>query len=64
MTIIGSTHYAIVDDTPQGICVTVWRAGSAQRAAKRIEQWILDCPFHIACDSVHALLQTGRRVAR
>lgn len=49
-------HYAtVVEEQPGRVSAIVWRRQHGC-AAKRVDAWTLDCPFHIACDRVHAIV--------
>jgi hypothetical protein len=52
-------HYATLSDDPEGVRVRIWRR--ARRVDKgsmaaRIGEWLLDCPFHMACDRVYGIV--------
>lgn len=60
ITIISATgrHYATLVECETGVHVTVWQSArnADQPIAKRLDEWLLDCPFHLACDAVHDIL--------
>lgn len=49
------THYAVLDDTPEGVRVDIYlyRDGVL---AKRIDEWLLDCVWHVAVDGVERIM--------
>lgn len=52
-------HYATLDDTdPDGVVVTIWRRlrNADAPIAKRLDVWLIDCPFHLALDAVHDIV--------
>ena len=50
-------HYAVLDDTEEGVAVAVWRTPTARFPGKLIGRRLIDCPWHVALDRVHAILQ-------
>ncbi len=47
-------HVAILsDDHPDGVRVSIWRQSPCYQ---RVDSWVIDCPWHVALDRVHAIL--------
>lgn len=56
------SHYAILtDDHTGGVRVNIWReTSSSGRLRKKIDNWVIDCCWHIACDRVFDIMQNVR----
>lgn len=50
-------HYAVLDDAnaDDGVLVSVYQR-AAPRSVSLLRQWVLDCPWHRACDAVHDII--------
>ncbi len=49
-------HYAALsDDHPGGVRVRLWYQPGG-RMRRQVRSWVIDCPWHVALDRVHAIL--------